>query len=224
MTKNTKIILFTIIGIGILALVIYGVQASQKLDNQKETSVASNIDDFIYDEAKEALKLEEEDKEEDLDGEDAVVEDDDFEVYEEDGGWEEETTEPEEISQATTKKPRKKIADDELEELYDNRVDTEEEVVKEEKLSPPEEKEKEVVEKPMAEGKFLVVVGSFKSKRNANKKLKALEKEGFQGTVNQLEGSKLQTVIAGRFPTNAEAEALMKKIKDSGLRAIVKEE
>jgi len=214
MTKNTKIILFVIIGLGMISLVGYGLFSSKKLATKKETVVNSNIDAYIYDEAKDTLEVEDED--EDLDGEEAIIEDDDFEVYEEGGGWEEEKPTQTPTEKATESR---ETDDDELEELYDNKAEKKEEAIE----SPPPVKKEPKQERTSSEGKYLVVAGSFKSKRNARKKVKALDKEGFTGTIIQLEDSKLQTVIAGRFSTEVEAEDLMKEIKDSGLRAIVKE-
>lgn len=214
MTKNTKIILIVMLGLGIIALVAYGLISSKKIEADRVESVDSNIDAHLYDESKDTLP--EENEEDDLDGDEAIVEDDDFEVYEEDGGWEEDK--PGEVATTTTR-DRANRDDDELEELYDNtKPPVKAEPIKEE-IKPVKTPEPATA---ATEGDYLVIAGSFKSKRNARKKVKALEKEGFTGTILQLKNSKLQTVVAGRFATEKEAEALVKEIKASGLKAIVK--
>lgn len=220
MTKNTKIILFTIIGVLILALLTYGYISTQKLEQQKIDKVDSNIGDFIYDEASDTLgEVAEED---DLDGDEVTDEDDDFETYEEDGGWEdaaEETTKPSGNTSAKTKTEK----EDDLEELYDPSEDKKQAQTK---PAPKEETPPKASSETMQkDGSYLVIVGSFKSKRNARKKLAELEKAGFDGLITQLKNSTLQTVVAGQFKTETAANALARELKkEHDLSAIVRQE
>ncbi|MFT5167598.1 MAG: cell division septation protein DedD [Saprospiraceae bacterium] len=224
MTNKTKTLLFVFIILGILAIVAYGYFSTKKLDEHKEESVESNIKDFVYDETKDTLDLEEE--AEDLDGDEAVVEDDDFEVYEEKGLWDEDNKNQAAPSPATGKtKP-----DNELEELYDNKPKPAK--IKTKPIPEPTAEAKAVTTittatttntRPTTAGNFLVVVGSFKSKQNAVKKKKVLEKAGVKGEVIQIKGATLHTVIAGRFSTEAEAETFKEELtKEHGLKAFVK--
>ncbi len=224
MTKNAKIILFTLIGLSMLGLVLFGLFYSKKLDNNKETAVNSNINDYIYDETKDTLDLVEEENE-DLDGEEAEKEDDDFEVYDEEDDWGDEDenvagTKSEKKSSDETKAKPTNTSDDELEELYDNSKPEEKEELEDLKEEPVKADEPIVTN---SSGKYLVIVGSFGSTRNAEKKIKKLEEAGFTGEIIKLKGSKLKTVIAGRFSTEAEAEDFAKEVEVKGLRAIVKE-
>ena len=217
MTNKTKIILFVFIGLSILTLIGYGVFSSRKLDEHKEKNVQSNINKYIYDETRDTLDPEAED---DLDDEEAIVEDDDFEVYEEDGGWEEEET--------SENKSSKPIGDGELEELYDNKPKpkpTETKIVTKPKIdTKPEKTITPDNPMPSTSGNFLVVVGSFKSKRNAGKKMKQLEKAGIKGEIRQFNNSKIYSVVAGRFTTEADAEILIEELKkEHGLKAFAKE-
>lgn len=208
MSKPSKIALFTVIGICIVALLAYGFLTSRKLDQVKEQAVDSNIDQFIYDEASDTL-VEDGELEDLYDGEEVDDEDGDFEVYEEPGGWE--------------NLPADEPAVADQEAVIDREESTEEDVSEEEPVkSEPIEEESEPVVPVASTGKYVVVVGSYSSKRNANKKLKSLEEVGFEGSIDQLPGSRLESVIAGRFPSISEAERLAKKIEKEGLRAIVK--
>jgi cell division septation protein DedD len=221
MTKNTKNLLFVLMSLGILVIVAYGYISIKKLDKFKIKEVESNIQDFIYDEAKDTFDLEGD--EEDLDGEEAIDEDDDFEVYEEDGLWDNEDEATAENAISNEAKP-----DDELEELYDNKP-------KPEKIKTVAKPKIEIQFAPFTppsttkvsisnSEKFLVVVGSFKSRQNARKKNKVLEKAGINGEIVQLEGSSLHMVVAGRYSTEAEAEVLKNELTAShGLKAFVKE-
>lgn len=220
MSKNTKIILFLVIGLMMLGLVLYGLFYSKKLDKHKETSVESNINDYLYDEAKDTIDIEEE--EIDLDGDEVVDEDEDFEVYEEEVDWGDEYSKSE-VAENNPKSEREenvvRNTDGELEELYDNTTPP--------KKEPITVEEAPKVESPsspnLEEGNYLVIVGSFGSMKNAKRKIKELEKAGFKGEITQLGDSKLHTVIAGRFAKEAAAEAFAQEIKDKKLKAFVKE-
>jgi len=206
-----------------LSLVLYGLFYSKKLDNHKETSVESNINDYLYDEATDTLDLVE-DENEDLDGDEAEEEDDDYEVYEEEDNWGDEgedlasNTSEEKTMNDTKTKPIDQ-SDDDLEELYDNSKPAEIEAPKVSKVEPVKKEEVKITN---TSGKYLVIAGSFGSTRNAEKKIKKLEKAGFSGEIIKLEGSKLKTVVAGRFSSEVEAEELAREVEAEGLRAIVK--
>ena len=230
MTNKIKIILFIFIGLAILAIIGYGVLSSKKLDEHKEKKVQSNINEYIYDEARDTIDPEEE--EEDLDGEEAVVEDDDFEVFEEDDGWEDTDLEEEQVEKEPESVTNKYQRDDELEELYDNRKPkpTEAKPIEAKTITKPKvetQPEKTTASNPSVpfsgSDNFLVVVGSFRSKANAGKKLKELEKTGIKGEILQPDDSKIHVVIAGRFATEADAEALVTELKEEhGLKAFAK--
>ncbi len=217
MSKNSRIALYVLIAIAFLALLLYGVLSTKKLDKLEEKTVVSNIDGYIYDETKDSIQEALEEELEDLDGEEVTDEDDDFEVYEEDDGWDDE--EEEEVSPDESEPIANDLREEKLEELYDNKV-------KKEEPEPDAEIEpakKEVKENTQAEGNYLVVIGSFKSKRNANKKLKKLKEANVEGSIIQLKGSKLQTAIAGRFENRRDAQKLADKLENEfDLRAIVK--
>jgi len=198
MSQSSKIALFIVVSLIAMALLGYGYCASQKLDGEKITDVNSNIKDHIYDEANDTID-DEDDELEDLYEADVVDEDKDFEVYEEKDTWKDSDTNTEIPNSETS------VA---------NSDDT-----------PREEIKQETVETPPVEfenRKYSVIVGSFKSKRNANKKLKALEENGFSGEIVQLKGSTLQSVSAGQFDSERDAEGLAKQIEEKGLRAIVR--
>jgi cell division protein FtsN len=213
MSQPSKIALFTVIGICTVALLAYGFLTSRKLDTIKESDVESNIDQFVYDES---VDLQEEDDElEDLyDGKEAIDEDSDFEVYEEPGGWED--------------LPADTVAESNSEPAIvdiDDKDDYVEEKPTEVKVEDPEpEKETVPIESKsvLSTGNYVVVVGSYGSERNANKKLKALAEVGFEGSIDQLPGSRLQSVVAGRYTSIREAEQLANKIEDKGLHAIIR--
>ncbi len=229
MTSKVKIILFVFIGLGILGMIAYGYFSSIKLENHKELSVNTNIDGFIYDEAKDTIDVEEED----LDGDEAEMEEDDYEVYEEDGGWDDDgAAEP-----MLVKRNLEEDDDDELEELYDNKkppmVKTMEKTEPEPKIQPKLEKKLPTKSKPVVDTpensnsgieNYVVIVGSFKSKTNAGKKLKQLEKIGIEGEIIKLKGSDLETVVAGRFSQERLAESFAKELKiEHELSTFVKE-
>ncbi len=221
MSKPSKIALFTVIGIGILALLTYGFLTSRKLDKTKETDVSSNIDQFVYDEAADTIDFDESDELEDLyDGNDVVDEDKDFEVYQEPAGWEDAPAEPEaDIEAPIAAQTSVDEADDPVKEAASTEI-TDKVVTEVEKKDEPEP----VLEEPVnTSGNIVVVVGSYSSERNANKKLKSLEDAGFNGSVMQLPGSRLQSVVAGRFQSISEAKQLANKIEKEGLKAIVRE-
>ncbi len=223
MNRNTKIILFIILGIVIIALMTYGYIASRKLDEQKIEKVDSNIDQFVYNEAGDTLD-EETPEEEDLDGDEVTDEDSDFEVYEEDSGWDDaEEKEPETLNEP---KPATKKEEEGLEELYDPNKEKRKKIIQTQK---PRQAIKKAADTPsndiIPEEKYLVVVGSFKSKSNARRKLKTLEAAGFDGIIMQLKDSDLQSVVAGRFKTEAAAESFARELIDEhNVKAIVKKE
>ncbi len=223
MNRNTKIILFIILGVIIIALVTYGYIASRKLDKQKIEKVDSNIDQFVYNEAGDTLD-EETPEEEDLDGDEVTDEDSDFEVYEEDNGWDDaDETEPETLNEP---KPATKKEEEGLEELYDPNKEKRKKIIQTKKPRQPIKKASDTPSNDIIpEEKYLVVVGSFKSKSNARRKLKTLEAAGFDGIIMQLKDSDLQSVVAGRFKTEAAAESFARELIDEhDVKAIVKKD
>lgn len=223
MNRNTKIILFIILGIVIIALMTYGYIASRKLDKQKIEKVDSNIDQFVYNEAGDTLD-EETPEEEDLDGDEVIDEDSDFEVYEEDSGWDDAEEKESEI--INEPKPATKKEEEGLEELYDPNKEKRKKVIQTKKPHQPIKKAADTPSNDIIpEEKYLVVVGSFKSKSNARRKLKTLEAVGFDGIIMQLKDSNLQSVVAGRFKTEAAAESFARELIDEhNIKAIVKKD
>lgn len=218
MSRKLRITLFSTIIAAILGLIVYGIIASNRLDEAKIKDIESNISDHLYDPASDTLDLDEP-EEEDLDGDDAIVEDGDYEVYEEDGGWDDDEQAPQTVK-VDTKIMGDPKPDGKLDDLFDPEDQTSPKKESPKKTKPPVINSQP---KKLLKDQFLVIVGTFKSNRNAKKKLRKLEKAGFSGEIQQLNDADLYSVVAGSFPNEADAEDLKDEIKATGMSAFVKD-
>lgn len=196
MTKPTKNLLLILIILGMLGILAYGYYSIKKLDKMKLQAIETNITDYVYDESADTLYTEDEEGETD---EETMTGDDNYEVYEEDGGWDNITAEPPVAESITFKN-----------EEIDEKKELAREPVK--PKSAPKPTVDTDVNDSSNSGKYLVIVGSYKSKKNAGNKSKSLEKIGLKGEVIQLDNSSLYLVVAGRFSNESDAENLKEKL------------
>ena len=73
-----------------------------------------------------------------------------------------------------------------------------------------------------ADGKFLVVAGTFKQEINAEIQLKKFKKMGYNDAeIGKFNKSAYASLIVDRFTTSASANSLVKKLKSKGIDAYV---
>ena len=71
-------------------------------------------------------------------------------------------------------------------------------------------------------GNFMVVAGSFAQMINAENMVKNLQKKGFASAeVGKFNAGKYATALAGRFDSQAEAQALVTELKAQGIEAYI---
>jgi len=71
-------------------------------------------------------------------------------------------------------------------------------------------------------GDFMVVAGSFAQMINAENMVKNLQKKGFASAeVGKFNAGKYATALAGRFDSQAEAQALVSELKGQGIEAYI---
>lgn len=76
-------------------------------------------------------------------------------------------------------------------------------------------------EKPKPKkGDFIIVIGSFTERENAERLSKQLDEKGFQTTIQKsiVFGQTMHRVIGGEFETKAEAEQQLEQMKQSGIK------
>ncbi|MBK8564673.1 MAG: SPOR domain-containing protein [Saprospiraceae bacterium] len=74
-----------------------------------------------------------------------------------------------------------------------------------------------------ADGKYMVIAGSFKIKESADKTVAKLKKLGYENAnVELFDRGKFAVVMVDRFGNMAEAERLVKKLSGDGIKSYVK--
>lgn len=96
----------------------------------------------------------------------------------------------------------------------------------EEEIELVNENTKETIEETVAGNPgevYYVIVGTFKSKSNAERKVNQLKDKSIKGFVTQLKNSKLNTVVAGQFQTKKDADQFLSNIKSAhDIQGVVK--